>query len=286
MKDSNPFFVSKRNKQGILFLVVLAMAIVFTPRVLLLIQPKEKFNVTSSDIIELKESNAASLLKAQTKFNKQNRYKKPIAKFDPNTYSEKEWIALGLSKKQTSVVLKFTQRGIYSNEQLKKIFVIPAELYDLIKDSTVYPAQKEYKAEIKKAEKTIVLIELNKADQETLESIPGIGTFYAKNILKYRDRLGGFLYKEQLMEVWKMDIEKYNAIEKYIQVDPQNIKRIELNTVTAEELKEHPYMNWSSANSIVKIRTQKVKFKSINDIKESVLIDEELFEKVKPYLTL
>lgn len=286
MKDSNPFFVSKRNKQGILLVIILALAIVFTPRVLMLFQPKEKFNVSSSDIIELKEKNAASKKKAWSKSKKKSRYKKPIAKFDPNTYSEKEWRAVGLSQKQADVVLKFTQRGIYSNEQLKKIFVIPAELYDLIKDSTVYPAQKENTAESKKTEKTIVLVELNNANQEQLESIPGIGAFFAKNIIKYRDRLGGFLYKEQVMEVWKMDVEKYSTIEKYIQVSPNEIKRIELNTVTAEELKEHPYLNWSIANSIVKMRTQKVKFKSIEDIKESVLIDEELFEKIKPYLTL
>lgn len=83
-----------------------------------------------------------------------------------------------------------------------------------------------------------------------------------------------------------MDIDKYNTIEKYLTIDKSRLKQLNLNTATVEELKNHPYFNWNIANSIIKIRNQKVKFKSVNEIKESVLIDEELFEKVKPYLTL
>lgn len=288
MKDENPFFVSKRNKRGIVLFLMLALIVVFSPRVLLLFKETEKFNISRKEIKDLQENSikALALRKAGTNFFKKSRYRKPSSKFDPNTYSEKEWIALGLSKKQATVVLKFTERGVYSNEQLEKIFVIPAELYSLIKDSTTYPTKKENFTSVKKEEKAIVLVELNTADQEKLEDIPGIGSFFAKNILKYRDRLGGFLKKEQLLEIWKMDVEKYSAIEKYIQVDADKIKHLELNTVAVEILKDHPYLNWNIANSIIKMRNQKGKFKSIGEIKESVLMDEELFEKIKPYLSL
>jgi DNA uptake protein ComE-like DNA-binding protein len=61
---------------------------------------------------------------------------------------------------------------------------------------------------------------------------------------------------------------------------------LKLNTITAEELKKHPYLNWNIANSIIKIRERKKGFKSVEEIKESVLIDEECFEKLKPYLSL
>jgi DNA uptake protein ComE-like DNA-binding protein len=144
----------------------------------------------------------------------------------------------------------------------------------------------DFTADTKKETKIFSRIELNGANQEKLEEIPGIGAFFAKNILKHRDRLGGFLRKEQLLEIWKFDIEKLNSIEQYIEVDSEKIRRIELNTISVEELKDHPYLNWSSANSIIKIRAQKGRFKSIEEIKESVLIDEEMFEKLKPYLTL
>jgi DNA uptake protein ComE-like DNA-binding protein len=92
--------------------------------------------------------------------------------------------------------------------------------------------------------------------------------------------------KEQLLEVWKMDLDKYNAIEEFVLINEKEIREIHLNTATAEEIKQHPYFNWNIANSIVKMRMQKSGFKKIEEIKESVLIDEEFFEKIKPYLSL
>lgn len=290
MKDSSPFYISKRSKNGIVLFLVIALILVFTPRFLMWLSPDETFVISAEDIKTLKKEQVAR--KHYTSFSnskKKSRYNLPPKAFDPNQYGQNDWVRLGLSKKQANVVLKFTERGIYSNEQLEKIFVIPAELFELIKDSTIYPAKTYQKEESKHstyAKKEIVLIDVNNASQEELESIPGVGPFYAKNIIKYRDRLGGFVKKEQLLEVWKMDVEKYSLIEKYVKINGNVIQHITLNTVKVEQLKNHPYLNWNCANSIIKMRDAKGGFKKIEDIKESVLIDEELFEKIKPYLSL
>jgi DNA uptake protein ComE-like DNA-binding protein len=129
-------------------------------------------------------------------------------------------------------------------------------------------------------------VELNGASQEDLEQIPGIGPFYAKNILKYRDRLGGFMSKEQLLEVWKMDATKYEEIESFVEVNKTLIRKININEATAEEFKQHPYLNWNIANSLVKIRNKKIRFNAVEEIKESVLMDEEQYDRIKHYLTL
>ena len=289
MGDVNPFFVSKRSKRGVFIFIIISLLVVFTPRILFSLKQEEIYFVSSEKIKEIKRIAFKSNYerkKYKNNYKKKKRFKIPPTKFNPNNYSLEEWMYLGLSNKQAAVVLKFTKRGIYSNEQLKKIVFIPEQLYNLIQDSTVYPEKADFASDAKKETKIFLRIELNGADQNKLEEIPGIGSFFAKNILKHRDRLGGFLRKEQLLEIWKFDIEKLNSIEQYIEVDSEKIKRIELNTVTVEELKEHPYLNWSSANSIIKIRAQKGRFKSIEEIKESVLMDEEMFEKLKPYLTL
>jgi DNA uptake protein ComE-like DNA-binding protein len=160
----------------------------------------------------------------------------------------------------------------------------------MIKDSTFYPTfEKSVTPEKKsftKTEKPKIVVELNAASQEDLMKIPGIGESFAKWIINYRTRLGGFSKPEQLLEVWKIDAEKYAQLEPFVTVNVNQISKLKLNLTTVEELKKHPYMNWNIANSIIKIRERKRGFKSVEEIKESVLIDEECFEKLKPYLSL
>jgi competence ComEA-like helix-hairpin-helix protein len=195
---------------------------------------------------------------------------------------------LGLSEKQAAIVLKFSKNGLRSNDDLKRIFVISDELFALIKDSTYYPERPIIDYESKKVveEKVIEKLNINTASIEELESLKGIGPFFAKQIIKYRDQLGGFVKKEQILEVWKMTIESYETLTPQIEINKSGLKKINLNTITVEELNAHPYLNWSQANSIVKMRMQRTKFSDVNEIKESKLIDEETFEKLIPYLSL
>ena len=130
------------------------------------------------------------------------------------------------------------------------------------------------------------LLEINSATEEQLMEIKGIGNFFAKQIIKKREELGGFHDKSQLMEVWKMDEEKFGNMESSIHVDSKLIKKISINDASIEELKKHPYIRWNIANSIVKMREQKNGFHSIEELKESVIITEEKFQKIKPYISL
>jgi DNA uptake protein ComE-like DNA-binding protein len=197
---------------------------------------------------------------------------------------------LGLSIKQANVIVKFTSRGIYSNDELKKIFVISDEFYQLIKDSTIYP-KKENNFSLQLNDnriesQPIKKVEINSANEEELVKIKGIGSFFAKQIIKKRDELGGFIEKSQLLEVWKMDQEKFDLIKDEFTIDNENIKKISINAATVEELKNHPYIRWNIANSIVKLRLQKNGFTSIEELKESHLITDEKFLKIKSYITL
>lgn len=221
---------------------------------------------------------------------KVKKYQRPSSKFNPNDYSAEQWVALGLTKKQSSVILKFTERGVYNIDDFKKIFVIPDELFVLIKDSLVFPEKKprpDYSINDQYSKKEKITIELNTATIEEVMKLPGVGSYIAERIVTYRERLGGYIFKEQLMEIRKIDLELFNKIETQIIVDKQKIKQISINSATAEQIKAHPYFNWSTANSIVKMRTQKGgAFKSIDELMDSALIDREFFEKIKPYLIL
>ena len=276
--------LSKRNRRGLFWLLTVCLLISIAPRVFNEIYALEMPDISQEELLSIHNEMAAAEEKREEKSSEDKvvRYHVPPNKFDPNDYTIEDWVSLGMSEKQAEVVVKFAKRGLKSNDDLKRVFVFPAELFDLVKDSTFYPA-KEDKPKWEKEEKLMEPVNLNTANQEVLETIPGIGPYYAAKILEYRNKLGGYIGKEQLLELWKFDNEKLLEIDEYIFVGTISLEKLNINEAPVEELKNHPYIDYSVANSIVKMRLHNP-YVEISDIKRSKLIDEELFKKLKPYL--
>jgi len=278
---------SKRSRRAIILFLLLFILLAIIPRLILFYTPNKpiKFNWKEKEIVQNFKPEKDNY--SRSSYPKK-KFKIPRAKFDPNKYSVVDWINLGLSKKQAEAVLKFGKYGFKSKEDLKRVFVIPKELMDIIIDSTFYPAKvfQNVANKVPIVEQKITPIDINAASEEEMLTIKGIGPFFAKNIIKRRELLGGFITADQLLEVWKMTPEKIEEIKPYIQLTPDNVKKLNINLLTAEELKKHPYVNWNIANAIVKLRNQHGPFKSIYDLKMSVVLTDELFLKIKPYLTL
>lgn len=282
-------YISKSNRRGVLLLLVIILVIVFIPRVLTVFFSRE-YTLSSSElfIAEQVEEEGASQRDYYPRYRKKKRFKLPGKAFDPNTYVAGDWMALGLSQKQADVVVRFSARGIRNYEEFNRITVIPEELKVMIKDSLIFPIRQTENFYVKKPEeKKRPLIELNTASTDALIELPGIGEYTASKIIQYRDRIGGFVRTEQLMEIKKIDPELYARLDKLITVDASVLKKININSADLKTIKSHPYFDYHIANSIVKMRQQRGgKFLRIDEILESELIDHELFEKIKPYLTL
>jgi competence protein ComEA len=119
-----------------------------------------------------------------------------------------------------------------------------------------------------------------------LIKVKGIGPYIAMKIIEQRTKLGGFYSKEQLREVYRVDSIRYAEIEPYLTVDPFEVKKLNINTATLDELKVHPYIRYNIANSIISIRQQHGRFSTIEGIKKSHLVTEDIFRKIAPYLTV
>ena len=97
-------------------------------------------------------------------------------------------------------------------------------------------------------------LNLNSADTTELKSLPGIGSFFAKNIVDYRNKLGGFIEKEQLLEVYAFDSTRMANIENLIIIDTIELRKVNVNTDDFKTILRHPYIEYEDVKKIVNYR--------------------------------
>jgi competence ComEA-like helix-hairpin-helix protein len=134
--------------------------------------------------------------------------------------------------------------------------------------------------------KEVFVIELNSADTFELQRLRGIGPSFARRIVKYRERLGGFTDKSQLLEIWGMDSIKYNAIREHLSVNPDSVHPINLNTVTFKELLSHPYFPFEATKAIMLYRKEHKKFVSIMELESIRIISDSAYRKMRVYIRI
>ena len=101
-------------------------------------------------------------------------------------------------------------------------------------------------------------IDLNTADTIMLKQLPGIGSAFAKWIVDYREKLGGYCEADQLLEVYRMDTVRFNEIKDFVKIDLAFIpKRLRINSDAFKVLLKHPYLEYDDVKKIVNYREQK-----------------------------
>ena len=130
---------------------------------------------------------------------------------------------------------------------------------DTVKPKDFLPG-KEYVKVFKYPEGT--LVDVNSADTAELKRIPGIGSGIAGNIVRYRERLGGFYTLKQLEEV------KYVTPEllEWFKLESDSIRKMEINKASLDKLRAHPYLNFYQAKIIVEHRRKRGQIKSLSQL--------------------
>ena len=288
---------SKWERRGILFLVILILAIAFMPLFF-----EKNWSVSKSDLsafnAEVNAFIAATLLDtAETEksfFAKKTDSQPELFPFNPNHLSAESWKKLGLKDWQIRIVFNFEKKGgrFYKKEDLQHIYGMRDELYEQWEPFIQIPQEPKKIFTFEKRDtaryhpKPQIHLDLASADSSSLLQISGIGPSFASRIVKYRDHLGGFYKKEQLLEVYGMDSIRFQQIAKYLNIgDTAHLKKININTILIPQLK-HPYFNYNVVNALVNYRRMHGKYKSISEIRKTVVITPEIFARIRPYLCL
>ncbi|MBK5277523.1 MAG: helix-hairpin-helix domain-containing protein [Bacteroidia bacterium] len=214
-------------------------------------------------------------------------------KFDPNSATEDDFLALGFPGSLARRVLNYrAKQGKFNvKSDLKKIYGIDSTFYAELSPFINLPDKKNPLL-VKENNKTEILkkvelksFDLNLADTSQLKSIYGIGPVLADRIVTYRDKLGGFTSSLQLTEVYGLDTAVINRLSKRSFISETFIP-LQLNVNQADEktLGAHPYIKFKLARAIVTYRFQHGNFKMIDDLTPIQAITPKTIEKLRPYL--
>lgn len=129
------------------------------------------------------------------------------------------------------------------------------------------------------------IVELNSADTTILKKVPGIGSTFARRIIKYRNLLGGFYTIEQLGEVYGIDEERYNAMKSWFSVDQSAICQLSVNQLSAKKLSSHPYVSYKQAQIIERQVRKKGRLQGWTDLSLLEEFTESDRERLQHYLS-
>lgn len=273
------FFYLNRSDRGVLMFFLAVGLIAFS--LIFYMGGEEKVTaVSAEDSLEVQKSPFSSRRSAYEEANYDaGETRAERFAFDPNTADSTAFLRLGLQPWQVRNIYKYRAAGgIYRRPaDFARLYGLTQkqyrELEPFIRIGTDYAPAADFVAEERHEQRDTTRsytpklrpterIDLNLSDTTALKKVPGIGSYYARQIDRYRTRLGGFYSVDQLKEIDDFPVEAA----KYFVVS-DNIHRMNLNTMKLNELKRHPYLNYYQAKAITDYRRLHGELKSLNDLR-------------------
>ncbi len=313
------FYFTRGQKIGVVLLLILIVLLSFLfwimPYLFQSEKPlldkgfEKKVKDFKSSLVELKRK--SQYKKYPKKEYKNNYYhsnyqskKQRLFYFDPNKIDSLTFLELGLKSYVVKNILKYRRSGgvfrksndfsrIYGMnknvfKQLKPYIKIEKSRVEVAYENTELKTNDTINVVQKQEIETVEIepLKLNLVTKEELVKIKGIGKYTANSIVYYRKKLGGFVAIEQLKEVKGMTEENYQKIKNKFTIDPTKITKINVNKATVGRLKRHPYVQFfTKAKAIYDYRREKIKLKSIEDLKVLDELTPKDIKRLKPYLS-
>ncbi|WP_439584638.1 ComEA family DNA-binding protein [Dyadobacter bucti] len=303
------FGISRKEARGALVLMILSFCLIWTPFIFRrAILPLLPAGAAPVDLAKL-DSIAAMLEKEHSRKYKGKGYERKEFKkeeprpvrlfdFDPNTVSVAEFQDLGVPLFLAKRIEKFRSKGgkFRKKEDLLAIYDFPSDLYQKLQKHIKFAAntvQQADKGQDKKSPDTwkkqerraISAFDINKADTTELVKLRGIGSKLSLRIIKFRDGLGGFHSTRQYQEIFGLDSVAIAELNRFAKV-LSPVRKLNINEISAEDLGRHSYVrNKKLAAIIMNYRSQHGPFRSLEDLRKVKVIDENMLNKLEPYLS-
>ena len=210
--------------------------------------------------------------------------------FNPNFITDYKGYALGMSVREIDRLEAFRGYGEYVNsaEEFQEVTGVSDSLLAAIAPYFRFPewTQKQNNRVSKSAVSVREIADLNTATASDLQQINGIGEILSARIVKFRERLGGFLINEQLSDVYGLELEVVErTLQRYQVLDPPLIQKININTASVDQISNLVYLPRGLAERIVSIRQVNGSFDSFDELMAVEGFPKEKIERIKLYLS-
>ncbi|MCQ2334985.1 MAG: helix-hairpin-helix domain-containing protein [Paludibacteraceae bacterium] len=211
--------------------------------------------------------------------------------FDPNLADSDALVHLGIPPQVTHNIVRYRAKGghVRNADDFRRVSGV-ATLFEPRAPHIVIETQSGTESSVTAyITKRDTILEINTADTLSLQMIRGIGRYTARQIIRYREDLGGFYRIEQLKEVPHTNIS--DSIMVHLTADASLIKPLDINYHSVERMSRHPYLRAEKAQAIRDYRHRRGNirdWKTLRSLKRNgkIVFSEEDIERLKPYLQL
>lgn len=255
-----PYFsFSKKERTGILVLVILCLFLSVLPYFI----PTKPLEITVGESMVINDVQATDKEAVVTKAS--------LFPFNPNTIDLNTWIKLGLSEKLAKRIINYRNKGGRFRQavDLRKIWGLLPEQAEALIPFVVLPTEKP----IGYPKPLIIAIDINKADQQSWETLPGIGEKLAQRIIRYREQVGGFAMISELQNVYGLKDSLLIKLRPYLLLNNSSIPKLSLNRASAFQLVQKTGISIEIARLIVKWRMDNGPFANWGELEKMAGFD-------------
>ncbi|WP_172914291.1 ComEA family DNA-binding protein [Capnocytophaga canis] len=280
-----PFF--KRNQRIGIFLLLLL--IVLIQIAYFVVDFSEKTSERSSQLFANIEKQVDSLRTVALRPKKDTIYP-----FNPNYITDYKGYILGMSTEEIDRLLAFRKQGkfVNSTQEFQNITKISDSLLKKIAPAFKFPEWVNNKKsnDYQKVKTSLTSShkekqDINTATKEQLMEVKGVGNVLSDRILKYKERLQGFVEMDQLAEVYGLETDVVERLKIQFEVKTlPNIVKKDINLITLSELAKIPYLKYEEAKKIIGLRSELGNFKKFDDLLEINEFDTLKIRKLQFYL--
>lgn len=293
-KFKSYFSYSKQERSGIFFLLLIIVAL----QVVFYVVKYTTDNVEGNLSIDKETKDKIDALKQ----NSQQKDAIRIYPFNPNFITDYKGYTLGMSVEEIDRLHTYRAQNKFVNNsvEFQNITHVSDSLLKEISPYFKFPEWANTKSvsqrkipsatfqrglEIQKD--NFQIKDLNSATAEDLKSIRGIGDKLALRIIKFRNRLGGFIVDDQLYDVYGLEPEVVKrTFERFNVLSQPQIEKINVNSASAEEISQLIYIRYNVATKIVEYREVNGSFSSFDELTKIEDFPIDKIHRIKLYLTL